>query len=134
MGLLDEAAPEEGPGEDKLREYGLGEEEIDFLIRQGRRIELNAMTSDQFVAWLEGKLAEHGAGKVVPEVEVLERHARRVLARRLAADRVRSLGSSGFSRRCRYLMSGCRLPASTLMTRRSGPSLDTRACSKRGLN
>ena len=25
------------------------------------------MTSDQFVAWLEGKLAEHGAGKVVPD-------------------------------------------------------------------
>ena len=91
MGLLDEAAPKEGPGEDKLREYGLGEEEIDFLIRQGRRVELNAMTSDQFVAWLEGKLAEHGAGKVVPEAEVLERHARRVLARRLAADRVRPL-------------------------------------------
>ena len=34
MGLLDEAAPQEGPGKDKLREYGLGEEEIDFLIRQ----------------------------------------------------------------------------------------------------
>ena len=91
MGLLDEAAPQEGPGKDKLREYGLGEEEIDFLIGQGRRVELNAMTSDQFVAWLEGKLAEHGAGKVVPETEVLERHARRVLARNLAADRVRSL-------------------------------------------
>ena len=40
------------------------------------------MTSDQFVAWLEGKLEEHGAGKVVPGAEVLERHARRVLARR----------------------------------------------------
>ena len=58
MGLLDEAAPQEGPGKDKLREYGLGEEEIDFLIGQGRRVELNAMTSDQFVAWLEGKLSE----------------------------------------------------------------------------
>ena len=49
------------------------------------------MTSDQFVAWLEGKLAEHGAGKVVPEAEVLVRHARRLLARRLAADRVKLL-------------------------------------------
>ena len=91
MNLLDEAAPKEGPGEDKLREYGLGEAEIDFLIRQGRRVELNAMTSDQFLDWLEGKLAAHGAGKVVPEVEVLEQHARRVLARSLAADRVRPL-------------------------------------------
>src|SRR3954447_11985696 len=30
MALLDEAAPNEGPGEDKLRGYGLDEEEIEF--------------------------------------------------------------------------------------------------------
>jgi hypothetical protein len=89
MGLLDEAAPNEGPGEDKLREYGLGEEEIEFLVRQGRRFELNAMSSDQFRMLLEAKLAEHGAGKVVPKVEVLEQHARRVLGRRFAADRMK---------------------------------------------
>ena len=49
------------------------------------------MTSDQFVAWLEGKLAEHGGGKVVPAAKVLERHARRLLARRLAANKVAAL-------------------------------------------
>jgi hypothetical protein len=91
MGLLDEAAPDAGPGEEVLREYGLDENEIAFLVRRHRRIELNAMTSDQFVAWLEGKLAEHGRGKVVPAAEVLERHARRLLARRLAAGRVAAL-------------------------------------------
>jgi hypothetical protein len=91
MGLLDEAAPDAGPGEEVLREYGLDEDEITFLVRRHRRIELNAMTSDQFVAWLEDKLAEHGGGKVVPAAEVLERHARRLLARRLAADKVAAL-------------------------------------------
>jgi hypothetical protein len=91
MSLQDEAAPDEGPGEEKLREYGLDEEEIDFLITKGRRIELNAMTSDQFVAWLEGKLMEHGAGKVVPAADVLERRARRVLARRNLAGRLKPL-------------------------------------------
>jgi hypothetical protein len=91
MGLQDEAAPEGGAGEGKLREYGLCEEEIDFLVRRGRRVELNAMTSDQFLGWLERKLEEHGAGKVMPEGELLARHARRLLARRLAAGRVAAL-------------------------------------------
>jgi hypothetical protein len=91
MGLQDEEAPDAGPKADKLREYGLGEEEIDFLVREQRRYELNAMDSDQFLAWIEGKLALYGAGKVVPDADVLERHARRVLARRQVADRVRLL-------------------------------------------
>jgi hypothetical protein len=91
MGLQDEAAPDAGPGEEVLRGYGMGEDEIGFLVRRHRRVELNAMTSDRFVAWLEGKLGEHGGGKVVPAAGVLERHARRLLARRLAAGRVAAL-------------------------------------------
>jgi hypothetical protein len=43
------------------------------------------------VAWLESKLGEHGAGKVVPSAEVLAEHGRRLLARRLAANRVAAL-------------------------------------------
>jgi hypothetical protein len=91
MGLDDEEAPKEGPGEEKLREYGLGDEEVEFLIGRGRRYELNAMNSDQFLAWIEGKLEKHGAGKVVPEDEVLERHARRVFARQAVAGGARPL-------------------------------------------
>ena len=37
----------------------------------GRRVELNAMTSDQLVAWLEAKLQEHGVQKVVPDEQML---------------------------------------------------------------
>jgi Topoisomerase 6 subunit A/Spo11, Toprim domain len=37
----------------------------------GQRVELNAMTSDQFVAWLEHRLTEHGVAKVIPETETL---------------------------------------------------------------
>jgi hypothetical protein len=91
MGLQDEEAPDAGPKADKLREYGLAEEEVEFLAYDQRRYELNAMDSDAFLAWIEGKLAAHGAGKVVPEAAVLERHARRVLARQLVAARVRPL-------------------------------------------
>jgi hypothetical protein len=38
---------------------------------QTRRIELNAMTTPQFIAWLDAKMAEHGSGKLVPPAGVL---------------------------------------------------------------
>jgi hypothetical protein len=37
----------------------------------GRRVELNAMNSDQFVAFVEGKLKAHKAAKVIPEADTL---------------------------------------------------------------
>jgi hypothetical protein len=69
-----------------LYEYGATEEEADFLVTEseyregasglkltwkGQRVELNAMTSRQFIAWLEGKLKEQGVKKVMPEASVL---------------------------------------------------------------
>jgi hypothetical protein len=39
---------------------------------QTHRIELNAMTTPQFISWLDRKMAEHGAGKLIPPAEVLE--------------------------------------------------------------
>ena len=44
--------------------------EADFLL-SGRRVELNAMTSDQFVAFIEEKLIAHGVRKVVPDDALL---------------------------------------------------------------
>jgi hypothetical protein len=57
-----------------LRENGATEEEIEFLLRQ--RVELNALTSDQLVTWIEQKLAEHGIRKIVPKKEMLDRQYR----------------------------------------------------------
>jgi hypothetical protein len=57
-----------------LAQYGATGAEIAFLRDQ--RVELNAMTSRQFVDHLEAKLAEHGVTKVLPEEKVLEGHAR----------------------------------------------------------
>jgi hypothetical protein len=64
----------EGPGgsnigDDKLREAGCTREEIHFLA--DARVELNAMTSDQFVEFLERKLDEHDIGKVIPDPDSL---------------------------------------------------------------
>ena len=46
----------------------------------GQRVELNAMTSDQFVAFLEHKLIEAGIAKVVPSKNQLD-EAYRLFAR-----------------------------------------------------
>jgi hypothetical protein len=60
-----------------LQENGASEEEIAFMfrdfdtLRSTRRVELNAMTSPQFVAYVEGKLHENNIAKVIPDRELL---------------------------------------------------------------
>jgi hypothetical protein len=48
-----------------MRDNGATEDEIRFLLTH--RVELNAMSSDQLVAFLERKLTEHGVKKIVPD-------------------------------------------------------------------
>jgi hypothetical protein len=48
-----------------LRDNGATKQEIEFLL--DRRVELNAMTSDQLVAWIEAKFARHGVRKIIPD-------------------------------------------------------------------
>jgi DNA topoisomerase VI subunit B len=69
-----------------LRACGATPEECDFLVQEddnggwiGQRVELNAMTSDQFIAWLEQKLADAGVKKVVPDQAALENAYRRAV-------------------------------------------------------
>ena len=38
---------------------------------QTNRVELNAMSTPDFIAWLDAKMAEHGIGKLVPPASVL---------------------------------------------------------------
>lgn len=45
----------------------------------GRRVELNAMTSDQFVKWIENKLEAEGVEKLVPDEEILADAYRRAV-------------------------------------------------------
>jgi DNA topoisomerase 6 subunit A-like protein len=61
-----------------LRANGATVAEIEFL--QDQRVELNAFTSDQFVAWLDSKLVEHGVEKVIPDNEILDQAYRRAAA------------------------------------------------------
>jgi hypothetical protein len=60
-----------------LRTNGASEEEIAFMfrdfdgLRSTRRVELNAMTSPQFVAFVERKLRDNGVAKIVPDQVLL---------------------------------------------------------------
>jgi hypothetical protein len=60
-----------------LRENGASEAEIAFMfrdfdkLRSTRRVELNAMTSPQFIRFVERKLRENGVAKIVPNQDLL---------------------------------------------------------------
>jgi hypothetical protein len=70
----------------KLEGCGASAEECNFLVRRdasgswtGQRVELNAMTSDQFIAWLERKLVDIGVQKMIPERAALGNAYRRAV-------------------------------------------------------
>jgi hypothetical protein len=74
LGLEDSAEEAFDRGSDdakteNLRRNGATEEEIEFLLKS--RVELNALTSDQLVAFIERKLAHHGIKKVIPDTDLL---------------------------------------------------------------
>jgi len=69
-----------------LRRCGATEDEVAFLVDDkahhftpwtGKRVELNAMTSGEFVGWIERKLQEHGVQKVFPDTDALSGAYRR---------------------------------------------------------
>jgi hypothetical protein len=80
-----------------IEKYGLADEEAPFkgdwpsdsictpeekaFLESGRRVELNAFTSAQFIEWLEGKLKDAGlAERLVPDDDVLDDAYRRAVA------------------------------------------------------
>jgi hypothetical protein len=72
-----------------LRRHGATDEEIAFL--EGERVELNAMTSPELIAFIEEKLELHGVTKLVPDQATLQEHARRLIEQQLAAAAVEKL-------------------------------------------
>jgi hypothetical protein len=53
---------------------------------QTLRVELNAMTTPQFIEWLDAKMAEHGSGKLIPPDDVLAAELERRLDVKVRAD------------------------------------------------
>lgn len=55
-----------------LQKRGATAAEVDLIYRKDRRIELNAMTSEQFITWLDAALVKAGAKKYVPDTALLK--------------------------------------------------------------
>jgi hypothetical protein len=81
---------EEWKLKDNLTANGATPEEIQFLVDEGQRVELNAFDSRGLVNWLESKLGQHGVKKVLPGREVLEEAYRREWARQFVRESARS--------------------------------------------
>lgn len=62
-----------------LRRNDARPDEIEFLIDDGQRVELNAFASDDLVAFIEAKLKKHGIKKIVPATATLKVAYRRVI-------------------------------------------------------
>jgi hypothetical protein len=73
-----------------LRENGATSDEIQFLCG-GKRVELNAFASGDFVRWIESKLDGLGIEKVVPDDGVLHGAYRQMVARKLVVQRFESV-------------------------------------------
>lgn len=69
----------------QLQRYCATQEEVDFLC-SGKRVELNAFTSDSFVAWLEQKLQAQGVEKVMPPKGTLAEAFRRSLSHQFVSE------------------------------------------------
>ena len=65
-GLISEEVAIERSAAPNLRSNGATAEEVEWLL-QGQRVELNALASDELIAFIERKLAQHGIAKVVPD-------------------------------------------------------------------
>ncbi len=90
-----------------LKENGATQEEINFLYRDkkpierkdrkkkylftGRRVELNAFSSENLVEWIERKLEEHGIKKVIPDNETLKTAYRRAALANLLDKHIESV-------------------------------------------
>ena len=71
---------------ENLGDNGATEEEIAVLVQggnwrshEGERVELNAMTSGQFIRWLERKLKGQAIKKLVPERELIAKAYKRAV-------------------------------------------------------
>jgi hypothetical protein len=83
---------------ENLRRNGATPEEIAYLCSEGaehgyagQRVELNAFTSGDLIAWIEGKLAAQGVQKVVPDREVLLQAYRLAYEQQLLRRRMREV-------------------------------------------
>ena len=100
-GLLSEPveySQQSNPGTYLRFECGATKEEINFLVDggysrgwRGQRVEINAMTSEELIAFLERKFKEHGVEKVMPTTDVLSAAYKRAMFLRRMEEEIMKL-------------------------------------------
>jgi DNA topoisomerase VI subunit B len=78
------------------------QEEVDFLVdpkggyysHHGQRVEINAMTSEQLITWLEDKFEEYGVEKFIPDLASLSMGYRRVKYLGLVGKKIKEIEES----------------------------------------
>ena len=78
--------PSQSKARDNLRRNRATEAEIDFLLH--RRVELNALASDQLIAFIERKLDQNNVRKVVPDDDILAAGYRRMRRQAMVQERI----------------------------------------------
>jgi hypothetical protein len=90
---------------------------------QGRRVELNAMTSDQVVAFLDSKLVENGITRVIPDTQTLDKACRwAVVISRLNSEIKKLLPELEAEAATLKLPANVAAPGSCLTTNSTSPS------------
>ena len=105
MGLLEEPVEKKSERKIAIADYVYdrpdGQDWVDWL--EDNRVELNAMTTPDFIAWLDAKMAEHDSEKVispmaVTELEALDRlsaHLRAIITERVLREAQLPAGQGG---------------------------------------
>ena len=78
---------------------------------QTHRVELNAMTTPELIAWLDGKMAKHGDGKLIPPQDVLVDELKAETEKRKRAEiTARILSEAGLDERVAAALAALSLP------------------------
>ncbi len=83
---------------------------------QTHRVELNAMTTPQFIEWLDGKMAKAKHGKLVPPDEVLETELKeRIVQKTRAAITERILREAGLDDQVKAAVAAIKPPTAAAL-------------------
>jgi hypothetical protein len=104
---------EAGDRSKPIAEYILTHEDEDWEDwLQSHRIELNAMTTPEFIDWLDAKMAEHEDGKLIPPAAVIEKELEgRLQARIRAGITERILAEANFEGQVREALKAIKRPS-----------------------
>jgi hypothetical protein len=103
----DEEFPNEAPDGDTWEDW-----------LQTHRIELNAMTTPDFIDWLDDKMAEYGAGKLIPPADVLTTELNQRIENKVRATLTeRILREAGLDRQVKAAVKAIKTPTAAAVAK-----------------